>query len=316
MKLILHFLIKYLFRMGLIILLPGIAYGQVCTGVYNSSRLCSCGIGSNLIDDCSGMGNDSNCISKINQNAELESIVESENVSPTSYNATVGTHTFSNTTEANQQYQCDWDGSKYTNARLVEVDNAPTATEVRFLGTLQEGQSLTGSYTYTDTDTDAENGTTFQWYRSDDNRGTSKAAIATATTQTYTLTNTDVGKYISFKVTPTNANATGTAVESARQYIKAGLDALAAPTDSGSALFTLQDICNRLDTGTVGSQRSGEFTEPTTAPVATGCTLNSIMQKLPLVDDSNGATPDDVTSGKTFWGLKSSDWGLQTGTKQ
>jgi len=38
------------------------------------------------------------------------------------------------------------------------------------------------------------------------------------------------------------------------------------------------------------------------------------MGKAPALDDANGAMPADVPSGKTFWGLKDSAWGPQTGT--
>ena len=37
------------------------------------------------------------------------------------------------------------------------------------------------------------------------------------------------------------------------------------------------------------------------------------MGKAPSVDDSNGAGVSDVTTGKTFWGLKSGEWGLNIG---
>jgi hypothetical protein len=43
-------------------------------------------------------------------------------------------------------------------------------------------------------------------------------------------------------------------------------------------------------------------------------TLDEIMGKAPVADNSNGATPTDVLSGRTFWGLQSGAWGLQTGT--
>jgi hypothetical protein len=81
-------------------------------------------------------------------------------------------------------------------------------------------------------------------------------------------------------------------------------------------MFTLQDICNRLNIGTAGSKRSGAFTEPNATPAPTDCSLNTIMAKLPTLDASNGASTSDVAAGKTFWGLKSGEWGLQTGTKE
>jgi hypothetical protein len=43
-------------------------------------------------------------------------------------------------------------------------------------------------------------------------------------------------------------------------------------------------------------------------------TLDEIMAAAPAVDATNGATTANVASGKTFWGLTSGQWGLQTGT--
>ncbi|RHW74844.1 Ig-like domain-containing protein, partial [Colwellia sp. RSH04] len=96
---------------------------------------------------------------------------------------------------------------------VIAADTAPTASSVSFSGTLQVGELLTSSYTYFDADSDVESGTTFKWYASDDAGGTNKTQIAT--TENFTLTAGQVGKYISFEVTPVNANASGSAVESA-----------------------------------------------------------------------------------------------------
>ncbi|OQW99995.1 MAG: hypothetical protein BWK80_62330 [Desulfobacteraceae bacterium IS3] len=88
------------------------------------------------------------------------------------------------------------------------------------------------------------------------------------------------------------------------------LDAPSAPGSTGS--YTLDAIWNRLNDGTDGSQST--FTEPGATPAPTGHTINDVMTKAPAKDDTNGATPADVLSGKTFWGLTSGAWGLQTGT--
>ncbi len=95
------------------------------------------------------------------------------------------------------------------------------------------------------------------------------------------------------------------------------LSAPAAPDDASSAMYTLEDIYNRLDAGTTGAKRSGGFSAPDTGPTAsTGRTLDEVMAKAPEVDDSSGASAADVVLGKTFWGLSSGAWGLQTGTKE
>jgi hypothetical protein len=92
------------------------------------------------------------------------------------------------------------------------------------------------------------------------------------------------------------------------------LDAPAGgPTNAASQSYTLDAIWNRLNDGTDGAQST--FTEPgATPPAATGHTINDVMTKAPVKDDTNGAVPADVLTGKKFWGLTSGAWGLKTGT--
>jgi hypothetical protein len=74
----------------------------------------------------------------------------------------------------------------------------------------------------------------------------------------------------------------------------------------------MEDIHNRLSTGAAGTQIT--FTEPISGPmVGTGHTLDEIMAVAPQVDDTNGAAAAQVVSGRTYWGLHSGAWGLQTG---
>jgi hypothetical protein len=83
----------------------------------------------------------------------------------------------------------------------------------------------------------------------------------------------------------------------------------------GSGMPTTAEIYNRLDTGAAISA-PGAFREPTAGPTAgTGRTLTEIKNKLPVPDNTNGATAANVVSGKTFWGLRTDGtWGLKTGT--
>jgi hypothetical protein len=92
------------------------------------------------------------------------------------------------------------------------------------------------------------------------------------------------------------------------------LDAPAAPTAAGSAMYTLESLYNRLDTGAEGSKRGSTFAEPAAAPGSTMHTLDQIMAELPALDATNGAAPGDVLSGKTYWGLTAAGWGPHTGT--
>jgi hypothetical protein len=89
---------------------------------------------------------------------------------------------------------------------------------------------------------------------------------------------------------------------------------LEPPNPPGStSSYTLEDVYSRLDTGAAGTQSM--FTEPGSGPSAgTMHTLNDVMGVAPVADGTNGATAADVVSGKTFWGLTTGGWGLQTGT--
>lgn len=92
------------------------------------------------------------------------------------------------------------------------------------------------------------------------------------------------------------------------------LDAPAPPSDPGSAMFTLEDLYNRLSYGTAGAKRSGAFTGPVATPGSTMRTLDQIMAKAPALNGS-AATAAEVVTGKTYWGLSSgSNWGVRTGT--
>ena len=57
------------------------------------------------------------------------------------------------------------------------------------------------------------------------------------------------------------------------------LDAPAGPTSAGSAMYTLEDVYNRLDAGTEGTKRAGEFSEPSSGPASTGHTLDEVYAK-------------------------------------
>jgi hypothetical protein len=94
------------------------------------------------------------------------------------------------------------------------------------------------------------------------------------------------------------------------------LDAPAAPDAAGSALYSLGDLYNRLNSGTAGSLPTTGFSEPAAGPTAgTLYTLTEIMGKMPALDTTNGAAAANVLQGKTFWGLLSGGgWGPQTGS--
>ena len=95
----------------------------------------------------------------------------------------------------------------------------------------------------------------------------------------------------------------------------ASLDSPAAATDANSAMYTVDDIYYRLNTGAAGSKRTTTFTEPSSGPNAdTAHNLNDVMGKAPVLDNTHGASASEVLTGKTYWGLKNGEWGPQTGT--
>jgi hypothetical protein len=65
--------------------------------------------------------------------------------------------------------------------------------------------TLAGTYVYSDADSDPESGTTFQWYRGTSPGGAGQTLIGSATLSSYTLTNSDIGYYIGFSVTPSSS---------------------------------------------------------------------------------------------------------------
>ncbi|MBD8487375.1 gliding motility-associated C-terminal domain-containing protein [Echinicola sp. CAU 1574] len=136
-------------------------------------------------------------------------------------------------------------GSPNTDTSTKDTNEAPTASALSISGALTVGEQLTGNYTFMDPDSDPENGSSYKWYRSDDNAGTNKTAISGAIAQQYTLQAVDQGKYISFEVTPNDGTEIGTTVESALNGPVKVDQAITFPSIAnktyGDASFTLGD---------------------------------------------------------------------------
>ncbi|WP_162304524.1 FISUMP domain-containing protein [Maribellus luteus] len=85
---------------------------------------------------------------------------------------------------------------------------APVAGNITQSGPAKEYYTLTGNYTYFDANNDPEGTSAYQWYQSDNSDGSSPTPISGATATSYTLRNSDVGKYIGFSVTPVASSGT------------------------------------------------------------------------------------------------------------
>jgi hypothetical protein len=111
----------------------------------------------------------------------------------------------------------------------------------------------------------------------------------------------------------------GILLSSAVVVLAGNLDPPSAATDAASQMFTLQQVYRRLNVGASGVKMTS-FTEPSSGPGSgTMHTLDEIMALAPVADNTNGAQPDDVRSGTTYWGLRTdgwratAGWGPQTG---
>jgi hypothetical protein len=93
--------------------------------------------------------------------------------------------------------------------------------------------------------------------------------------------------------------------------LASSLEPPAPPDNIGSAMYSIWDICKRLETGAAGEKRT--FQPAPSGPVATNCSLNDIMDKAPA-KSAVGVSPNEVAAGKEYWGLADGNWGLQTGT--
>ena len=92
------------------------------------------------------------------------------------------------------------------------------------------------------------------------------------------------------------------------------LNSPANVTETESAMYSIEDIYDRLYVGTTESPPS-LYSNPTSGPSSTGKTMNELMAVAPAADNAKGAVPGDVKSGKTYWGLRTDgSWGPEIGT--
>lgn len=95
-------------------------------------------------------------------------------------------------------------------------EGMPQASGIYITGSYAVGQVLTGHYTFTHEEGDGEDGSTFQWYTSDDYTSSGREEISGATgtigvdSPVYTLTSSEFNKYIVFGITPRSDGSVGT----------------------------------------------------------------------------------------------------------
>ncbi|WP_339309258.1 dockerin type I domain-containing protein [Paenibacillus sp. FSL k6-2145] len=83
-----------------------------------------------------------------------------------------------------------------------QVDDAPYALNAQLIGEMKTGVKITSTVEYFDADGDYPNTTLYQWYQGSDATGEGKTEIAEATGSEYTITTSDLGKYLFLEITP------------------------------------------------------------------------------------------------------------------
>lgn len=83
-----------------------------------------------------------------------------------------------------------------------QVDDAPYALNAQLIGEMKTGVKITSTVEYFDADGDYPNTTLYQWYQGSDATGEGKTEIAEATSSEYTITTSDLGKYLFLEITP------------------------------------------------------------------------------------------------------------------
>lgn len=221
--------------------------------------------------------------------------------------------------------------SSATNATPVSATpSAPVASSVQIAGSASVGELLVGSFTYSDPNANSQGVSTYRWLRSDTSNGT-YAAISGATGTSYTLTSSDLNKYIKFEVTPvaTVAPTTGTAALSAasgpvgasvpyiNEIISTG-QSLSVGVGGSPALSTTQPYENVMLTGAGGGMGAGSsFTPLVESSVETmGSALaNTITANVPGNDYTIALTNHGV-SGYPYSQLKKGTSPYSTGMTQ
>lgn len=169
-----------------------------------------------------------------------------------------------------------------TTDETYTITNPPLASEVSISGATEVGEELTGSYTFSDSQGDLESGSSYKWYRSDDESGTNKTVISGATTKTYIIKNEDENKYISFEVTPNDGTASGSPVESS--YF--GPVELLLKVESITHLLPSSGIASASDSVIFRLEFNGPATNVTTDDFIADSTAGGTVSSVNKVDNN------------------------------
>ena len=161
----------------------------------------------------------------------------------------------------------------------MPVNQVPVASVVAFSGILQEAQILTASFSYTDSESDVAGSHTYIWYKADDISGTNQTQLQTGTSNTFTLTASEIGFYIAVEVTPVAVSGTSPGVSVFSTYDGAVL----APSALASDLFISEYV-----------EGSGSYNKVIEVANFTGSTIDLSGYKINIY--VNGGVASGATS--------------------
>jgi len=204
---------------------------------------------------------------------------------------------------------------------ISPVNDPPVNTALPSVsGTLQVGSALSStSGTWTDAK-DANPGPityAYRWRRADNSGGTNLTIISGATGTTYTLTNSELGKFIDVLVTATDSGAPGTATDSSAAVRTA---AITAPTPNSPPVITAPASPATLTT----SEDTAQTLDVTATDADAGQTLTWTISANPTKGTVSGTgtgaslqltyTPNDQANGADSFTVQVSD-GLASTTR-
>ena len=147
--------------------------------------------------------------------------------------------------------------SEWTWVRPPNV--APVASAVSISGTADEGSSVNGVYSYSDAEGDAESGSSYQWYLASNDNGDGSSAISGANAGSYSIVDSDGGKFLRFCVTPSDGRDSGSQACSDWLIVRGQLDnALVAGFGKSLALdgsnqYARISLSAQVNPATIGS---------------------------------------------------------------
>lgn len=148
-------------------------------------------------------------------------------------------------------------GSTVRSSRVAVLNAAPGAVSLSVSGSMYLNQVLSASYTYTDLESDPEGTSIFKWYRANDIGGPD-TEIPGATSKNYTITTSDLNKYISFEVRPvaSSGSANGTPVHSSRVAVLNAVPVVNAVSVTGS-MYLSQTISGNYNYSDLENDQEG-----------------------------------------------------------